>query len=154
MLDHIQNGIAVNLKGRVSITAGAVAAIALAIAPTAEANWTSSISAASPGFESRRWSDELYSQVQFTSCSTDPYVTQSTDVQMWRDISLQPDDSYDNKTFTACFKNGGTSNGEWTDLGSGMKNVYFKIAKIAGSGSAGPQLSVHTVYVDTTKADG
>jgi hypothetical protein len=69
VLDHIQNGIAVNPKGRASVTAGAVAAIA----PTAEANWTSSISGASPGFESRRRSDELYAQVQFTSCCTDSY---------------------------------------------------------------------------------
>ncbi|MCX5343559.1 hypothetical protein [Streptomyces atratus] len=103
------------------------------------------------GFESRRWSDELYSQIQFTGCHTGG-VTKSTDVRMWRDISLQPDDPYDSKTFTACF-GGGTSNGEWTDLGSGMKNVYFKIEKIAGM-TVGPQLTVNSVSVDTTKADG
>ncbi|WP_093898264.1 hypothetical protein [Streptomyces sp. Ncost-T10-10d] len=103
------------------------------------------------GFESRRWSDELYSQIQFTDCRTDG-VAKNTDVQMWRDIPFQPDDSYDTKTFTACF-GGGTSNGEWTDLGSGMKNVYFQIRKIA-SMTVGPQLSVRVVSVDTTKADG
>ncbi|WP_221362188.1 hypothetical protein [Streptomyces beigongshangae] len=138
------------LTSRAAVTAGTAAVIALALAPTAEANWSSSISAASVSFESRRWSDELYSQVKFTGCTTDG--PKSTDVQMWRDISLQPDDSYDNKTFTACF-DGGTSNGEWTDLGSGMKNVYFKIMKIGGS-TFGPQLSVNSVSVDTTKADG
>jgi len=132
------------------MTAGTAAVIALVLAPTAEANWSSSISAASVSFESRRWSDELYSQIKFTGCHTDG--SKSTDIQMWRDISLQPDDSYDNKTFTACF-NGGTSNGEWTELGSGMKNVYFQIMKIGGS-TFGPQLSVNSVSVDTTKADG
>lgn len=140
------------LSARVATTAGTAAVIALVLAPTAEANWTSSITAASVSFESRRWADELYSQVQFSGCHTDSGVTKSTDVQMWRDISLQPDDSYDNKTFTACF-NGSTSNGEWTDLGSGKKDVYFQIMKIGGS-TFGPQLTVNSVSVDTTKADG
>lgn len=140
------------LSARLATTAGTAAVIALVFATSAEANWSSSITAASVNFESRRWSDELYSQVQFTGCHTDSGVTKSTDVQMWRDISLQPDDSYDNKTFTACFGTG-TSNGEWTDLGSGMKNVYFQIMKIGGS-TFGPQLSVNSVSVDTTQADG
>ncbi|CAL9438921.1 MULTISPECIES: hypothetical protein [Streptomyces] len=135
---------------RISTIAGTAAVITLALAPLAQANWSSSITGASVGFESRRWSDELYSQVQFTNCRTDG--SKSTDVQMWNDISLQPDESYDNKTFTACFS-GGTSNGEWTDLPSGKRDYYFKIMKIGGS-TFGPQLSVSTVTVDTTKADG
>ncbi|CAM5297828.1 hypothetical protein [Streptomyces sp. NPDC005930] len=137
-------------SARISLVTGSAAVITLALAPVAEANWSSSITAASASFESRRWSDELYSQVQFTGCTTDG--SKSTDVQIWNDISLQPDESYDNKTFTACF-NGGTSNGEWTDLPSGMRNYYFKIMKIGGS-TFGPQLSVRSVTVDTTKADG
>ncbi|MDX3530987.1 hypothetical protein P1P75_32420 [Streptomyces sp. ID05-39B] len=134
---------------RISTVVGTAAVITLALAPIAEANWSSSITGASVGFESRRWSDELYSQVRFTNCNTDG--SDSTDVQMWNDISLQPDESYDNKTFTACF-GGGTSNGEWTDLPSGMRNYYFQIMKIGGS-TFGPQLSVGSVSVDTTKAD-
>ncbi|MEU9668817.1 hypothetical protein AB0J81_20850 [Streptomyces bobili] len=134
---------------RISTVVGTAAVITLALAPIAEANWSSSITGASVGFESRRWSDELYSQVLFTNCNTDG--SNSTDVQMWNDISLQPDESYDNKTFTACFS-GGTSNGEWTDLPSGMRNYYFQIMKIGGS-TFGPQLSVSSVSVDTTKAD-
>ncbi|MDX3577981.1 MULTISPECIES: hypothetical protein [unclassified Streptomyces] len=136
---------------RISTIVGTAAVITLAMAPIAEANWSSSITGASVGFESRRWSDELYSQVKFTGCTTDPGVTKSTDVQIWNDISFQPDEAYDNKTFTACF-NGGTSNGEWTDLPSGMRDYYFQIKKIAGS-TFGPQLSVRSVSVDTTKAD-
>ncbi|MFF6953498.1 hypothetical protein ACFZAD_33290 [Streptomyces iakyrus] len=120
------------------------------MAPIAEANWSSSISGASVGFESRRWADELYSQVKFTGCATDG--SKSTDVQMWRDRTALPDLSYDNKTFTACF-NGGTSNGEWTDLPAGVHDYYFKIMKIGGS-TFGPQLGVRTVSVDTSKADG
>lgn len=135
---------------RISMVAGTAAVITLALAPLAQANWSSSITAASATFESRRWSDELYSQVLFTSCTTDG--SKSTDVQMWNDISLQPDESYDNKTYTACFS-GGTSNGEWTDLPSGKRDYYFKIMKIGGS-TFGPQLSVKSVSVDTTKADG
>ncbi|MFF3844501.1 hypothetical protein [Streptomyces sp. NPDC002328] len=137
---------------RISTVVGTAAVITLAMAPIAEANWSSSITGASVGFESRRWSDELYSQVKFTNCKTDALATQSTDVRIWADITLQPDEAYDNKTFTACF-GGGTSNGEWTDLPSGKRDYYFKLAKIAGS-TFGPQLTVSTVSVDTTKADG
>ncbi|EGX55992.1 hypothetical protein SZN_30067 [Streptomyces zinciresistens K42] len=129
--------------------AGTTAVITLALAPIAEASWNSSTSAASVGFESRRWQDEPYSQILFTGCATDG--SKSTDVQVWNDIPLQPDESYDNKTFTACF-GGGTGNGEWTDLPSGMRDYYFKITKIGGS-TFGPQLSVRSVSVDTTKAD-
>jgi hypothetical protein len=136
-------------SARISMVVGMAAVTTLALAPIAEANWSSSITAASVGFESRRWSDELYSQVLFTGCTTDG--SKSTDVQMWNDIALQPDESYDNKTFTACFS-GGTSNGEWTDLPSGIRDYYFKIMKIGGS-TFGPQLSVRSVSVDTTKAD-
>ncbi|MFF8397212.1 hypothetical protein [Streptomyces sp. NPDC016172] len=135
-------------NSRVSVVVGTAAVATLALAPIAEANWSSSITAASVGFESRRWADELYSQVLFTGCTTDG--SKSTDVQMWRDISFQPDEVYDNKTFTACF-NGGTSNGEWS-LPSGSRDYYFKIAKIGGS-TFGPQLSVRSVSVDTSKAD-
>jgi hypothetical protein len=89
---------------RVSMVLGTAAVTTLALAPTAEANWSSSITAASVGFESRRWSDELYSQVQFTGCTTDG--SKSTDVQIWRDRTALPDLSYDSKTFTACFNGG------------------------------------------------
>ena len=123
----------------------------MALAPIAEANWTSSITSASATFESRRCSDELYSQITFHGCTTDG-SPKSTDVQIWNDISLQPDESYDNKTFTA-YSNGGVSNGEWTDLPSGKRDYYFEIMKIAGS-TFGPQLSVNSLTVDTTKADG
>ncbi|GHJ39794.1 hypothetical protein [Streptomyces sp. TS71-3] len=131
---------------------GTAAVITLALAPTAEANWTSSITAASPGFESRRWQDELYSQITFHDCRTDA-TTHSTDVQIWRDRTALPDLSYDNKTYTACFS-GSVSNGEWTDLPAGIEDYYFEIMKIGGSGVAGPVLTVGSLTVDTTKVDG
>ncbi|MFJ4919474.1 hypothetical protein [Streptomyces sp. NPDC088725] len=137
-------------NARISAVIGAAAFITLALAPIAEANWTSSITAASVGFESRRWSDELYSQITFHDCRTS--ASKSTDVQIWNDISLQPDKAYDSKKFTACF-DGKVGNGEWTDLPSGKRDYYFKIVKI-GDSTFGPQLTVGSLTVDTTKADG
>ena len=47
----------------------------------------------------------------------------------------------------------GTSNGEWTDLGSGMKKMYFQLMKVGGSSVNGNTVNVATVSVDTTQAD-
>ncbi|MER6166698.1 hypothetical protein [Streptomyces violaceorubidus] len=79
-------------------------------------------------------------------------VADNVDVQMWRDITALPDDSYDNKTFSACFK-GQTSNGEWTDLPSQTVSVYFQIMKLGGTTSSIPSIDVEKVSVDTTQAD-
>ncbi|MFE5142930.1 hypothetical protein ACFRDV_35640 [Streptomyces fagopyri] len=119
------------------------------------ANWSSVINGGGTGFESRRWDDELYSQIKFTDC-TPHYLTASkreTDVAIWRDITVLPDDKYDTKTFTACFSGGGTSNGEWTDLGSGKKSVYFRIQSVGGSSTEGSTFDAAFVGVDTTQAD-
>ncbi|MDO0929783.1 hypothetical protein QQY24_32195 [Streptomyces sp. TG1A-8] len=137
-------------SARISMVIGTAAVVILALAPFAEASWSSSISAASVGFQSRRWSDELYSQITFHGCTTDG--SKSTDVQVFNDIPLQPDESYDKKTFTACFS-GGARNGEWTDLPSGVRDYYFQIMAIGGS-TFGQQLSVSSLTVDTTEADG
>lgn len=72
---------------------------------------------------------------------------------MWRQIDLQPDDSYDKKTYTACFS-GRVSNGEWTELPSGKKPYYFQIMEIGNSTSMLRELDVAKFVVDTTKADG
>ncbi|MGP4001166.1 hypothetical protein [Streptomyces sp. 8N706] len=93
--------------------------------------------------------------MQFTNCHLGSTIAapESVDVQMWRDISFQPDDSYDNKSFTACF-DGGTSNGEWTELPSSTVSVYFQLMKVGGQSSAGfTTVDVGKVYVDTTQAD-
>ncbi|MGA5168891.1 MULTISPECIES: hypothetical protein [Streptomyces] len=131
-------------------------ALVLALAPGAEALvWTSSINDGSPGFESRRWSDQSYSQIQFYDCSnrSTTGTPDSVDVQIWRDISLQPDDAYDNKTFTACY-GAGASNGEWTDLPATTVTVYFQLMKVGSTTSPGfATVDVGYLSVDTTKAD-
>lgn len=133
------------------------AAALILLAPGAEANDDGKLVSVSGGYESDRWSDELYSQITFHGCynsGTFP-VAKSVDVQIWEDIKLNPDDSYDNKTYTACYV-GKVSNGEWTDLPAGKKQYYFKIMKIGGSKntSGDPNLDVDEWVVDTTKADG
>ncbi|MFG1811196.1 hypothetical protein [Streptomyces sp. NPDC049040] len=143
------------IRARIAVVTGITAAGLLVLAPAAEANWTSSITNGSPGFESRRWDDQQYSQVQFTDCVMYDTIAapESVDVQMWRDISLAPDDSYDNKVFTACF-GGGTSNGEWTDLPTNTVSVYFKLHKVGGRDGKGVTwIDVGKVYADTTAAD-
>ncbi|MEV8031924.1 hypothetical protein [Streptomyces sp. NPDC086182] len=144
-------------KRRVAAVSGGAAALMLVLAPTAEANWSSSITAARPGFESRRWDDQSYSQIKFTDCTDNSITGEAsyTDVQVWRDISLNPDDSYDKKRFTNCFRGANTSNGEWTDLPSSTVSVYFKIMAVTGATSAdfGVHLNVASLSVDTTKAD-
>ncbi|MFB7495268.1 hypothetical protein ACFC09_11275 [Streptomyces sp. NPDC056161] len=142
-------------KMRAASITGMASIMLLALAPQALANWTSSITRGGTGFESRRWDDELYSQIKFTNCTLhylDADAKNATDVAIWHDISLLPDDKYDTKTFTACF-DGGTSNGEWTDLGEGMKSVYFRIQSVGGSTTAGSTIDASSVSVDTTKAD-
>ncbi|MEV7865732.1 hypothetical protein AB0P17_06430 [Streptomyces sp. NPDC088124] len=140
-------------RNRTAAAAGMTAALLLILAPQALANWSSSISSGGVGFESRRWEDELYSRIEFTDCDLGSLHggSNSVDVQMREDIPASPDDSYDNKTFTACFS-GGTSKGEWTDLGSGMKDMYFQLMKVGGSTVNGNTVDVETVFVDTTKA--
>ncbi|MFJ2648596.1 hypothetical protein ACIO1C_17905 [Streptomyces sp. NPDC087420] len=121
----------------------------LILAPTAEANWGSNINSASTGFESRRWSDESFSEVRFKNCFTQTETTKSTDVQIWRDINNLPDKAFDSKTYTACFNGDAVSSGKWNDLPSG--EYYFAIDKIGGR--EGGLLDVGTVYVDTALAD-
>ena len=73
-------------------------------------------------------------------------------MQIFNDRTGLPDVSYDKKTYTACF-HGDVSNGEWTDLAAGMRDYYFQIMAI-GVSTFGPQLSVASLVVDTTKEDG
>ncbi|MEU6513597.1 hypothetical protein [Streptomyces sp. NPDC046978] len=106
-------------------------------------------------YESARWQDENYSQITWYGCSDDVDLSGNPDAfsaQIWEDISLEPDESYDNKTFTACF-HGERSNGEWTDLPSGKKSYYFQIMDIHYSHDSAHWLNVTKYIQDTTKAD-
>lgn len=107
------------------------------------------MTAAPTGFESRRWSDVDYSQVQFTDCIDEDDSAQVT-VGLWEDIALAPDPTAGSGTFTNCFNGAGyTSSGVWNNLESGQ--WYFKLDKV-GKGGDG-LLDVGTVYQDTTEAD-
>ena len=142
-------------KSRIGAVIGMTSALVLALAPGAEALvWTSSINDARVGFESRRWDDQSYSQIQFQQCynAGTGGPAKSVGIQIWRDISLQPDDSYDEKHFTACY-NGSVSNGEWTDLPASTVKVYFQVMHIGGYTGSSSSLDVGYLSVDTTQAD-
>lgn len=144
---------------------GIAAGLVLGIAPMASAtsvsvksntvvqpmNFTSNLSAVAKGFQSRRWSDVSYTQVEFTGC-TDTGVNYDTGVDLRRDISLQPDDDYGTGQFTHCF--GGSSyvsNGQWYGLASGT--YFFQISYIDDNVNFDNWLTVKKVYQDTTAAD-
>jgi hypothetical protein len=109
---------------------------------------TSYINAATDGFQSRRWADESYTEVQFTGCTAE-YGSRKVTVDMREDISNWPDTDYGSATFTNCF-NGASyvSDGQWTGLEQG--NYFFDLTKV---GDGGGLLDVKTVYQDTTQAD-
>ncbi|MEU3795666.1 hypothetical protein AB0F07_38745 [Streptomyces fructofermentans] len=143
-------------RTRITAIAGmAAAGVALLVSP-ALANWTQLNSSWSYEEESRRWDDGDYTQVQFTNCDN-VWVSgssfDSVDIQVWRVINNFPDDSYDLKTFTACY-GGGTSSGAWSEIPTGTESYYFKIMDVGGvEHGGGPTAHVDKVYVDTTKAD-
>jgi hypothetical protein len=132
---------------RIGLVAGSAAAILLAVAPNASANWSSYISGWSPGHESRRWSDESYTELNFTNCTTGT-SGQSTDVRLWRVVDNSPDVGYDTKHFTNCFNyiagaDSGpfTSKGTWSGLpysadsyvdGEYKGGYYFRIEALGG----------------------
>lgn len=137
-------------KGRLGITFGMTAGMLTLAAAPAFANWTSYMSAVGTGFQSRRWSDQQYSQVLFNGCASD-YKT-STHIDLRQDRKLQPDRSWGVKRYSGCF-HGKTSNGEWHNLAKGKH--FFQVKKIDdGKGDISyAWLSVSKVRQDTTAAD-
>lgn len=113
--------------------------------------WRSSISDARVGFQSRRWEDSEYSEVLFMDCQ--PYSADGVTVQLRMDVNNAPDKSYDDKTFTNCFKGyNHWSQGEWHDLPDTSGNsseYYFQITNIAGAS----KFYAGVVQVDETAAD-
>lgn len=138
---------------RISTVLGITSTLILAVTPSAFANWESEIENARPGFESRRWEDRDYSEVNFIHCSTSGSST-STHIRLWRSRDWQPDPGYDSKRFTECFSWGDgdeKSTGEWHDLPGG--NYYFSILEVDDDVIDSPSLDVKTVTVDNTAAD-
>ncbi|MBZ4016119.1 hypothetical protein CCS38_10260 [Streptomyces purpurogeneiscleroticus] len=72
-------------------------------------------------------------------------------MQVWQDLSFQPDDSYDNKIFTACYSGGNTSSGEWSEIPQESGQFYFQITSVGGRTSYSSSVDVDKVYVDTAK---
>lgn len=132
---------------RICTVSVAAATMAL-IATPAFANWTSYITSATDGFQSRRWSDSSYTEVQFTGCTAE-YGSKKVTVDMREDISNWPDTDYGSHTFTNCYNGSSSvSDGEWHGLESG--NYFFELTKV---GDGGGLLDVNKVYQDTTLAD-
>ncbi|MFJ4922266.1 hypothetical protein [Streptomyces sp. NPDC088725] len=134
-------------KRHLAAAAGISSALIIILAPTAYANWQSSINSAATGFESRRWDDESYTEVRFKGCTQEYASGKWTKVAVWEDNFASPDNNHGTKTFTACFKGkDSVSAGEWTGLPS--DNYYFRLQDTDGG-----LLNVRVVAQDTTQAD-
>ncbi|MES4907322.1 MULTISPECIES: hypothetical protein [unclassified Streptomyces] len=140
-------------KRRFATVAGFASVALLALAPNAHANWHSTLDTVGVGFESRRWEDESFSEVEFQLCKTN-WKSESTHVKLWYVRDYQPDVGFDDKRFTDCFgwdDYDYSSVGQWHDLPH--RNYYFSIAAIDDSGGTSLRMSADTVIVDTTAAD-
>ncbi|MFJ9344796.1 hypothetical protein ACIRP0_36780 [Streptomyces sp. NPDC101733] len=110
---------------RVSVVGlGVAAVVGLAASPAQAASWSSSLTGARLGYESRRWADNGgATNITFTDCTSDVHVV---NVTLKKDLSLQPDPVYTTASFTNCFNGyNATSSGNWEDHGSG--NYYFSV---------------------------
>ncbi len=149
------------------IVAAFSAATLLILAPNASANWQSYIDKWQEGDESRRWTDELYSEVRFKNCYGDSNTLNSATIQLYRVVDNSPDVGYDDKKFTNCFNyvEGCDCNlvsaGEWTGLpyseatydGDEYKGgYYFQLNTLTFPGFRSA-LNVEVVYQDATQAD-
>ncbi|MEV7237220.1 hypothetical protein AB0N06_25630 [Streptomyces sp. NPDC051020] len=108
-----------------TVVLGAVAVLGVIAAPAQASSWSSSLTGAGPGFESRRWADSGgTTNIKFTGCSDD-YSNKGVNVLLRKD-TLGPDPYYVNAYFTNCFASStSTSSGTWADHGSG--NYYFAV---------------------------
>ncbi|MFJ9076808.1 hypothetical protein ACIRO3_16375 [Streptomyces sp. NPDC102278] len=126
---------------RAAVVGLGVAAVAgLAASPAQAASWSSSLSGAGAGFESRRWYDSGGStNITFTDCTSDVSVA---NVTLRKDVDFQVDPQYSTASFSNCFNGyNSTSSGNWGDHGSG--NYYFAVNY--GSSAV---LSVRTLSVN------
>ncbi|MET7376923.1 hypothetical protein, partial [Micromonospora arida] len=120
----------------VGVAVGTIAALALSGTAHAEADWTSSISGAGNGFESRTWydnnKDSFNGYVYFSGCNANPNVA------VYRE-DLGPDTEVKRGTI---YCNGGEGYLYFGDVAKG--NYHFTI-KSTGTGTQG--LSVGYVKV-------
>ncbi|HET6292875.1 MAG TPA: hypothetical protein VK659_05130 [Asanoa sp.] len=136
-------------KRKIAAVVAGAAALPVLFAPSAWANWSSYIYGATIGFESRRWADESYTEVNFKGCKSE--VNLAVGIEIYQDINNWPDDGYGEKQFTNCFI-GKTSTGTESGLPSGA--YYFEIKSIDGSYQPSANwVTATSVSVDTTLAD-
>lgn len=144
------------LAKRSAVVMGMVSACLLTFAPSVNAaTWEGKLNQVHVNYESARWKDELYTQITWYGCDVNSSPTGTPNIftaQIWEDITASPDESYDSKSFTACFQ-GERSNGEWGELPSGMKSYYFQIMEIRNNLLDSNWLTVDKYIQDTTKAD-
>ncbi|MEV0303619.1 hypothetical protein [Streptomyces prasinus] len=120
---------------------GVAATLGVITAPAQAASWSSSLTNASPGFESRRWYDTGGStNIKFTGCS-DNGSNRLVNVTLRKDVT-GPDPQYTTAAFTNCFTSStATSSGNWSDHGSG--DYYFAV----NYGASGLNVTVRTLTV-------
>lgn len=139
------------ISTRLAVVVGMASAVMLAAAPASQAaQYNLGSFSGSKGWDSFRWTDESYSEVYFDYCqSNEGAPDKSIEVELRRDNTAWPDNSWGTKTFTKCFSSFG-SRGEWTGIGYG--DTFFKIGDIDGGRAHG--FTVYgSSYVDTTQAD-
>ena len=138
-------------KARIAVATGMVSAVMLVLAPSASATTVSfGDFNAGPGYSSKRWKDEDYSQVYFDYCQSNQGApNKSLVIELRMDNTAWPDHSWGSKTYTKCFSSFGSS-GEWNDLVYG--DQFFRINKI-DNGDAHNVYVYGNSYADTTKAD-
>lgn len=125
---------------------GVVLTLILGGSAAAEGAWTSSISGALTGFESRRWTDNnndsVSTTVNFQGCrlNLQPTTSVSATLNLYRDRTGLPDVALGEKTFS-CYNSG---TGSWGDVQSGT--YHFTLKKINGA-TSGKRLWVSHVGV-------
>ncbi|MGH3931418.1 MAG: hypothetical protein ACRDTF_15775 [Pseudonocardiaceae bacterium] len=123
-----------------------VSMLGLAGFALAEGSFTSSITHALTGFESRRWTDRdadnVSTSVQFDRCRNvnRGFTSATADVRLWRDISFSPDEDRGSRFFDC----GISSTQYYGDQPAG--DFYFELTRIDGFTSGG-RLDVDFVRV-------
>lgn len=145
--DDQRDGIGSFNRRKASLWLGAALVGAILVAPTpalAEGSWNSSLSGVRSGFTSRIWydsnSDGVITKTTLSGCSRSDGATFKLDVELRRDLSLQPDVSYGLRDVSAC--KGGTGSGSWGDQTAGdyfLQFWHYDFGTVSAS-------SVSTVY--------
>lgn len=104
----------------------------------AEGSWTSSITGALTGFDSRNWTDKKIDNANTTiklegcrNVNVAPNAVTTTDVQLQKNNNNWPDESKGTKILSC--RNSATGN--WGNVAKG--DYYFRIKKIDGNESGG-----------------